>query len=65
MTCEVSPHWQVVPLMTPLQQLLELPQLNPPRGMQPLMAQRQVPEPHTSDGFEPEQQTVFTSQPWP
>lgn len=48
--------------MTPLQQLFELPQLFPPRGTQPPMAQRHVPvEPQNSDGVELEQQTVFTS----
>ena len=42
--------------MTPLQQLFELPQLNPPRGMQPLMTHRQtLPEPHVSVGVELQQ----------
>lgn len=54
-------HWQVVPLMIPLQQLFELPQLFPPRGTQPPMAQRHVPPvPQNSDGVVLEQQTVFT-----
>lgn len=56
-------HWHVVPLMTPLQQLFELPQLKPPRGMQPEKLHRQMPALHTSGGLD-EQHGVDVPQPW-